>query len=311
MVYLSYFGITMNFKHLRTFVEVAHCKSFSNAATRLHTVQSAISRHITALERDIHVTLFERNTRMVELTPAGERFLQHADAILKHCRLAKEDAQLIQRGEKGLLRIGYLSSACVHFLPHLLRNFSTLNSGVTVKLDEMTVSQQLQAFTESAIDIGFSRPIEKTHEGLLKEKHLFDDPIVAVVASDHPLATKTVLSLANIAKHPLILFARAHAPSLFDNLMTAFHYQQLKPNVVSEPKSMQALLTEIPSSQCVALVPACIQNLHTKGCTFVPLQAPMHAELKMLWQAKPNATTLTWLNWYDAYGQDIIDHYSR
>ena len=93
--------------------------------------------------------------------------------------------------------------------------------------------------------------------------------------------------------------------------MTAFHYQQLKPNVVSEPKSMQALLTEIASSQCVALVPACIQNLHTKGCTFVPLQAPMHAELKMLWQAKPNATTLTWLNWYDAYGQDIIDHYSR
>lgn len=300
----------MNFKHLRTFVEVAHCKNFSHAATRLHTVQSAISRHITALEREIHVTLLERNTRVVELTPAGERFLEHAEAILKHCALAKEDAQLVESGEKGLLRIGYLSSACVHFIPHLLRSFSKLNNGVTIKITEMSVSQQLQAFTEGAIDIGFSRSIEKTHEGLLKEIHVFDDPICAVVAHDHPDADKTELSLASIANHPLILFARAHAPSLFDNLMSAFHYQQLKPNVVSEPKSMQALLTEIASSQCVALVPSCIRNLHTQGCTFIPLQSPMHAELKMLWPTKPNATTLSWLNWYGNHGQDIVDRYS-
>ncbi|NDV92411.1 LysR family transcriptional regulator [Alteromonas sp. 345S023] len=296
----------MNFKHLKTFVEVAQCKSFSHAATRLHTGQSAISRHITALEGDLTVTLLARNTRTVELTPAGERFLQHAQAILKHCEVAKEDAQLVQSGEKGLLRIGYLSSACVHFLPQLLRSFTDINSGVTVKLDEMTVSQQLQAFTEGAIDIGFSRPIEKTHEGLLKEKHIIDDPICAVVAHDHPLSKHTVLPLTTIAKYSLILFARAHAPSLFDSLMAAFHYQQLKPSVVSEPTSMQALLTEIASSRCVALVPSCIQNLHTQGCTFIPLKTHLHAELKMHWLAKPNATTLTWLNWYEEHGPQLI-----
>jgi DNA-binding transcriptional LysR family regulator len=296
----------MNFKHLRTFVEVARCKNFSNAATRLHTVQSAISRHINALEADLAVTLLARNTRTVELTSAGKRFLQHADAILKHCEVAKEDAQLVQRGEKGVLRIGYLSSACVHFLPQLLRSFSLLNSGVTVKLDEMTVSQQLRAFTEGNIDIGFSRPIEKTHAGLLKEKHIVDDPICVVVAQDHPLTHCSALPLKTIANYPMILFARAHAPSLFDNLMAVFHHQQLKPNVVSEPKSMQALLTEIASTHCVALVPSCIQNLHTQGCTFIPLDMNLHAKLKMHWLAKPNATTLTWLNWYERHGQKLI-----
>ncbi|MHC6647765.1 LysR family transcriptional regulator [Alteromonas sp. HB246098] len=288
----------MNFKHLKTFIEVAQCKSFSTAAARLHTVQSAISRHINALEEDLEVTLLLRNTRTVELTEVGENFLLHAQAIVKHCRDAKEDAKLIQSGQKGLLRIGYLSSACAHFLPDMLRQFSKQHENVKVKIIEMTVAEQLQALSENAIDIGFSRPVPDAYKPLLEEKRVAYDPIQVVVSDKHELHTLSEISPDMAGKYPLILFSRAHATNQFDNIMALFHERNLGVNVVSEPHSMQALLTEVASSNCVALAPSCIQNLQTNGCKFIPLNPGMNVELCMHWSTQASATTNAWLTWY-------------
>lgn len=289
----------MNFKHLTTFVEVARCGNFSLAATRLHTVQSAISRHIHALEQELGVTLLERNTRHVALTAPGQVFLEHVQAILTHCEQARHDAQLVASGKLGLLRIGYMSSACAHFLPQLLRRFAEQEPNVEVQILEMTAAQQLHALSEGRLDIGFSRPIEGGYEGLIERRHLTDDPIYLVVADTHPLAKARCVDLSELAPYPLTLFARAHAPSLFDTLASAFHRQEVPARVRSEPTSMQALLTQVASSHSVALVPGCVRNLQTRGCRFVPLRQALYIPLEMHWQASPGATARTWLNWCD------------
>lgn len=289
----------MNFKHLTTFVEVARCGNFSLAATRLHTVQSAVSRHINALEEDLGVTLFERSTRHVALTAQGEVFLKHAQAILAHCDQARTDTRLVADGKKGLLRIGYMSSACAHFLPQLLRRFGEQEPGVEVQIYEMTAAQQLHAFSEGTIDIGFSRPVESGYEGLIRSRHLLDDPICLAVSDTHPLAQAGAVELDQLTPYPLTLFARAHAPSLFDLLISAFHRKGMQPQVHSEPTTMQALLTQVASSQSVALVPGCVRNLQTQSCCFVPLAQPLHVSLEMHWQANPGATSRHWLEWCD------------
>lgn len=288
----------MNFKHLKTFVEVAQCGNFSVAATRLHTVQSAISRHINALEKDAGVTLFNRNTRHVALTPAGEVFLMHARSIIQHCTLAKYEAQLVESGKQGILRIGYLSSACAHFLPQILRRFTDASPQVDVQIFEMTAGQQLSAFSEGLLDIGFSRPVEGGYEGIIEHLHLNDDPIFLVVGDLHPLANEKSIALNQLSAYPLTLFARAHAPSLYDAIISAFHQHKIQPVVVSEPTSMQALLTQVASGNSVGLVPGCIKNLQTQGCRFIPLSQTLHVSLEMHWQAKPTPTAQTWLNWY-------------
>ena len=287
----------MNFKHFTTFVEVARCGSFSVAATRLHTVQSAVSRHINALEEELGVSLLQRSTRRVSLTAAGEVYLKHVQAILDHCEQARREAQLVASGKRGVLRIGYMSSACAHFLPQMLRRFREWAPGVEVQIHEMTAAQQLEAFSDGMLDIGFSRPVESGYEGLIRRRHLLDDPIFLVVSDIHPLARETEVDLRQLEPWPLTLFARAEAPSLFDLLIGAFHQQGMQPHVHSEPATMQALLTLVASSDSVALVPGCVRNLQTLGCRFVPLAHPLSVSLEMHWQPDPGPIVEHWLDW--------------
>tara|TARA_R110001599_G_scaffold322183_1_gene533141 strand:- start:712 stop:942 length:231 start_codon:yes stop_codon:yes gene_type:complete len=72
----------VDIKTLKSFISVAKYKSFSEAARELHTVQPAISRHISALEIELEVSLFNRNSRAVTITPAGEQLLKDATEIL-------------------------------------------------------------------------------------------------------------------------------------------------------------------------------------------------------------------------------------
>ncbi|ETX12374.1 LysR family transcriptional regulator [Marinomonas ushuaiensis DSM 15871] len=291
----------MNFKHLKTFIEVANGQSFSNAAARLHTVQSAISRHINALEEELGVSLFERNTRHVALTRSGEVYLTHAKAIVAHCEQAKHDAQLVAQGKQGVLRIGYLSSACAHFLPSMLRRFNEFASNIDVQIFEMTAAEQLTAFIDGSIDIGFSRPVDYGYEGLIKHKHLSDDPIYLVVNDTHFLAEKGEAGLSDLIPYPLTLFAREQAIGLFDTLISVFHQHDIRPKVHSEPASMQALLTQVASSQSVALVPGCVRNLQTQQCRFIPLNIKIFVPLEMHWENSPTATAQTWLHWCEQH----------
>ena len=254
----------MNFKHLTSFVEVANNASFSLAARRLNTVQSAISRHIHSLEEEIGVVLLERSTRHVELTDAGKAFYRDAEGILRQCSQAKRHARDIAKGKKGLLRIGYMSSACAHFLPALLKQFTDYANDVDVQIFEMTAGEQIEAFLSDTIDLGFSRSIDAQWAPIVNSQHLLDDPIVVALPEYHFLAHEPILSLTQLADIPLTLFARRHAPSLFDTLITGFFQLDLQPNVVSEPASMQALLTQVSSGQGMALVPSCVKNLQTK-----------------------------------------------
>ncbi len=290
----------MNFKHLKTFVKLAHSGSFSLAAQQLHTVQSAVSRHINALERELEVTLFSRTTRQVELTAAGAAFLQHAEGLLRQTEQARVDAQRVQSGAQGTLRIGYLSSACAAFLPLLLRDFAAHAGQVRIEIVEMTAAQQFAALHHGNIDVGFSRPVHQHPATTIHSRHLLNDPIVAVMADNHPLAGAPQLSLTQLNEHKLTLFARQQAPTLFDTIISAFHAQQLQPSVSSEPVTMQALLTQLSCSRDIGLVPGCVSRLQTDLCHFVPLSTPLTVSLEMHWQQHPNAVTKRWLSWFEA-----------
>lgn len=301
----------MNLKHLASFVEVANQANFSLAAQRLHTVQSAVSRHINALEEDLGVILLQRSTRHVELTDAGKTFFQDAERILRQCSQARRNAQDIANGRRGLLRIGYMSSACAHFLPALLRQFAEYTADVDVQIFEMTAAEQVEAFMSDTIDLGFSRPIDALWAPRINSRHLLNDPIVVVLPEHHPLARKSCLSLAQLADLPLTLFARRQAPSLFDALTTVFFQYGFQPNVTSEPVSMQALLTQVSGGKGVALVPSCVANLQTNGCRFVALKETVHVPLEMHWAEKTKPITDIWLYWFseqtfDACGSPLL-----
>src|SRR5215510_855386 len=113
----------MELRQLRYFVALAQELHFARAAQQLHLSQQALSFQIKQLEDELGTPLFERTTRRVELTPAGQAFLNEVRIALNHLQNGIQSAQRAGRGELGRLRLGYLSSTLYNIMPSTVRVF--------------------------------------------------------------------------------------------------------------------------------------------------------------------------------------------
>jgi LysR family hca operon transcriptional activator len=178
----------MELRHLRYFVAVAEAGSVTLAAqTRLHTAQPSLSRQIRALEEEVGVPLMTRGGRGIVLTAAGQAFLEHAKLILAQTPVAVDAARRAASPAKPSFAVGVLVGHETDWLPRatgLLRNelFSAeikVSSGFS-----RTLAGDLQS---GALDVAFLRHEADTDLafGLVET-----EPLVAILPSDHPLASK-------------------------------------------------------------------------------------------------------------------------
>lgn len=262
----------MDIKILKSFISVAAHQSFSGAARELNTVQPAISRHIAMLEDELGVVLFNRNSREVIITPAGEQLLHDAKQIIALADKAKKQVKRAQQGQVGELKIAYLSSACLSFMAELIRHYSQLYPDVHVSLFEMTATEQIEAFKLNSIDVGFSRPLPLAIQDEFSSTNIYIDKLVAVVGVNHPLAQYTQITLNQIQQENLIVFHRDEAVGLFDDTIMLCKQAGFSANIVSQPRHMQTLLTEVAAGLGVAIAPYCISKLYSRGCHFLALK---------------------------------------
>ena len=136
-------------RRLRYFVAVAEELHFGRAAARLHVSQSPLSQQIIQLERELGVELLERTKRWVELTVAGEVYLDEARRVLISTLRAEEAARRAARGEVGRLVLGFAESAAHGVLPALLKASRQRLPDLGVKLrGEMLSSELVRALAE-------------------------------------------------------------------------------------------------------------------------------------------------------------------
>lgn len=163
----------MELRHLRYFVGVAHHLNYSEASRRLDVAQPAISQTILDLEEEVGARLLHRTKRSVELTAAGATFLREAEQILAHANEAAQLARRAERGEVGSLGIGFFGTASAPFLPRLVCSYRRKFPDVQLRLYELTPDQQLAAFDDGRIDVGFTRKLPPESSRRIRgRKHL-------------------------------------------------------------------------------------------------------------------------------------------
>ncbi|WP_342807407.1 LysR family transcriptional regulator [Alteromonas sp. M12] len=288
----------MDIKTLKSFITVAKHKSFSEAARELHTVQPAISRHISALEAELEVRLFNRNSRDVVITPAGEQLLTDASAILTLTDKAKSQVKRAHSGKVGTLNIAHLSSACLSFMATLIRTYKSQFPEVHVSLFEMTATEQIEAFKQDKIDIAFSRPLPTPIADEFIRHDIYIDKLVALVSQSHALAGAKQVELAKLKTEQFIIFNRDEALGLFDETIILCKQAGFSPDIISQPKHMQTLVTEVAAGLGVAIAPFCVSKLYSRGCHFIALenvdtQIPLQIQFK---QNNHSATVHAFLN---------------
>lgn len=195
----------MELRHLRYFAAVAQHLNYSEASRRLHVAQPAISQTILDLEDELGVKLLLRTKRSVQLTAAGTAFLQEAAEILRRATNAQRLAQRAARGEMGALGIGFFGTASAPILPMLVQTFRRKFPDVDLRLYELNPDQQLAAFDDGRIDLGFSRklPLDRCSEFV--EEVVYTDHLVAALPAIHRLARQKTIRLTSLAGEPFII----------------------------------------------------------------------------------------------------------
>src|SRR5689334_7317258 len=128
----------MNLRHARTFVTVAELGTVSKAALRLRIAQPALSRHIIDLEHELGLRLFDRVGRRLFLTGEGEQLLAGCRVLLNSASAVKEQAQLLQHGDSGILKIAGSAQHIESVLSRFLHRYAERYPKVQVRITEGT-----------------------------------------------------------------------------------------------------------------------------------------------------------------------------
>ncbi len=273
----------MELRHLRYFVTVAEELHFGRAAQRLQIAQPPLSQQIRQLEEELGVQLFHRTKRSVQLTEAGQLFLEEACQILTRAEQAIQIVQRADRGETGRLTLGFVGSATYSVLPGVLKVFRRRFPEVLLSLHEMTTTQQVQALHEDRIHLGFVRP--PIYEQELMIESILKEPFVAVLPEFHRLANETQISLRSLANDPFILFPRYLGSGFYDQIVNMCQQVGFQPQVAQEAIQMQTIISLVAAELGVALVPASVQNLQRVGVVYKALaESTSQVELAMVWR---------------------------
>src|SRR5215212_10717843 len=135
----------MDLRHVRTFVTVAEVGTVSAAAARLHVAQPALSRQIAHLEDELGLKLFDRVGRRLLLTSQGEQLLKDCRGLLNYARALGEQAQVLRRGDVGVLRVSASPHLIEGIFPEFLRDYAARYPNVQVRLVDAAAG--VEAFT--------------------------------------------------------------------------------------------------------------------------------------------------------------------
>lgn len=247
-------------RHLWLFLAVAEEQNFGRAAKRLGMSQPPLSEQIQVLEQALKVTLFERSRRGAKLTPVGAAILPAVRKFaeqLERLELAVEEAVA---GQSGMLTIGAISTAMFDVLPGLIDRLKQQYPHLTVSVREIDSVEAVPALEAGDIDLAFAR-LDGDLGPAIQSLPLREDRLMVALPSDHPLATRTRISLSSLASEPLVMFSRKVSPVYFDNLIATCRASGFSPRVLHEVRSVASQIAFVSCGQGIALVPASLKKL--------------------------------------------------
>ncbi|MCA0440593.1 MAG: LysR family transcriptional regulator [Proteobacteria bacterium] len=249
---------SIELRHIRYFLALAEELNFGRAAAKCHVSQPPFSVAIQQLESYLEAPLVRRNSRQVDLTPAGRAFREKAARLLAQASDAYDVAQSIAQGRQGVLRIGFHGSMVFRGLDRLMRRLAEQEPMLKIELREMSSQNQVDALISGQIDLGFG------HSALVPSQlsflTLFDEPLVACLPPDHLAATQRSLSLRQLEREPFILFQRVGSPAYFDRIITLCLDAGFTPNVNYQVSQWLTVVSMVAKRMGVAIVPQCLST---------------------------------------------------
>lgn len=277
-------GRMFELSQLRCFVAAAEELHFGRAAQRLNMTQSPLSRQIQLLERILGITLLERTSRQVSLTPAGRVFLIEARRIVRLAESAALSARRVAKGDTGKVAIGFTAVSGYSLVPRIVAQARARLPNIDLELREMVSGDQVDALLTGLIDIGFVRPPVDRHE--FDTLCVAREPLVVALPPGDPGLGKAEFALADFDDEPLIMYSREGAGYFHNMLLRLFDDAGVSPLYVQHVTQIHSMLGLVQAGLAAAVVPQSASGLHLIDVQFRTLQTEPEApvELHMAWR---------------------------
>jgi LysR family transcriptional regulator, carnitine catabolism transcriptional activator len=190
---------------LTAFVEVAAARSFVVAAQRLNVSQPALTRTIQLLEDGIGARLFDRDSRNVQLTPAGRQVLPIVQRLLRDVEAAANQMSSFVKGTSGTIRVAAIPTLAGALLPIAIRAFSADHPDVRFHLDDALAGTVAEKVMSGEADFGVTT--QSAPDQRLSYRPMLQEPVGLVCRRGDPLATRHRLTWSDLQDRPFIAMA--------------------------------------------------------------------------------------------------------
>lgn len=196
---------------------VAEHLSFYRAANALGVSQSSVSARIKALEEDLGVRLFERNTRGVRLTEAGRLFVERVSAGVEHLDHAVKSAGMAALGECGRLRMGVHGLIPHSFLANLIGRYRDDYPGIDLEIAESTAREAITQLRAGHLDIAFVVGTPDLPD--CRSRRVWTEPLVVAMSDRNPLAGQEHVTWADLAGETFLVRPGGPGPQVHDHIL--------------------------------------------------------------------------------------------
>lgn len=245
------------------FVELSRAGQIRSTAETLGITEQGVRNRLIALEAQLGVELYRKSRgprRATVLTPQGQQFLPHALAFLERayelcraCDLETGDRQVRVVASQYLTR---------YVLIDVLRELRSLDPSIQVRVSTMRESDVITALqNDPEVAFGLAAPYESAPE--LDYHDLFAMSWSVIAPTGHPLIAKKRVSLAQVAKHPLVLYERGSTGR--QHVLDAFNALDLTPRVALETTSTETVVSMVEAGLGISVVPLLPSGAVTRG----------------------------------------------
>jgi DNA-binding transcriptional LysR family regulator len=246
----------MELKQLQYVIALAETSSFTKAAKRCFTAQSALSQQIARLEDELGTRLFDRTTRNVRITEEGHVVLMRARQIVDDVARIRSEIESLDGLHRGRLRVGATQTAArIVDLVHFFGSFHTAHPGIHLLSCCGPGHELVQKISDAQLDIALAaRTLEPCPTNVVFRQLGPEEPLVAVTSARHPLAHREQTSLAELAASGPFIEFRA-GTELRKRVEEAFRIAQVRRTITAELGQIKDMIRFVAHGEGAAIVP--------------------------------------------------------
>jgi LysR family carnitine catabolism transcriptional activator len=238
-------------RHMKAFLEVARCGSFTRAAEELHICQPALTVQIKQLEYALGVKLFDRDKRHVALTQVGRELIRPVERVMADVESIRVNSQEFATHQRGVVAVAVLPSIAASVLPGAIRQLTIDHPGIAVRIVELIGTRVADAVKAGEVDLGIGSHARIDRE--LSYQHLWSDRMAAFVPVRHPLTKRRTVTFREASAYPLILTRRDSSVRVLVDRM--LEREKLSVNVAHEASYVSTLIGLVAAGLGISILP--------------------------------------------------------